>query len=306
MPKKAVKVGHGREAGKMSEEGVPASPEEIEAKISQLKDKRGSLREERAMLVESVRGMRASASESREKSTSRRKHLNQFHESKKIADTAKKERDEINRAVPPPVSVLEDWSSKSLKKLQGVDNDLTTMPTLSREIREFSRYFELNAAIEIKKKGEIAHTEYVRNIRKMKEVMDTLEAEHPRKEVDEKGGPVIKTEMKEIRKVSKRIEKLDKEIDKIGTDVKDLIKKSREIKDQIKINNAKDRVMSGTTIAADDIALLLEKGGDLGDLTGIAPGNKSKSSRSNQSKQKSRKIGVARGGPRKTRLRSER
>ena len=145
----------------MSEEGVPAPPEEIEAKISQLKDKRGSLREERAMLVESVRGMRASASESREKSSSRRKHLNQFHESKKSADTAKKERDEINRAVPPPVSVLEDWSSKSLKKLQGVDNDLTTMPTLSREIREFSRYFELNAAIEIKKKGEIAHTEYV-------------------------------------------------------------------------------------------------------------------------------------------------
>ena len=32
----------------MSEEGVPALPEEIEAKISQLKDKRGSLREERA------------------------------------------------------------------------------------------------------------------------------------------------------------------------------------------------------------------------------------------------------------------
>ena len=138
----------------MSEEGIPTPPEEIEAKISQLKDKRGSLREERAMLVESVRGMRASASESREKSTSRRKHLNQFHERKKTADTAEKERDEINRAVPPPVSVLEDWSSKSLKKLQGVDNDLTTMPTLSREIREFSRYFELNAAIEIKKRGK--------------------------------------------------------------------------------------------------------------------------------------------------------
>ena len=152
--KKSVKVGQGKEAGKMSEEGIPTPPEEIEAKISQLKAKRGSLRDERAMLVESVRGMRASASESREKSTSRRKYLNQFHESKKNADAARKERDEINLAVPPPVSVLEDWSSKSLKKLQGVDNDLTTMPTLSREIREFSRYFELNAAIEIKKRGK--------------------------------------------------------------------------------------------------------------------------------------------------------
>ena len=44
----------------------------------------------------------------------------------------------------------------------------------------------------------------------MKEVMDTLEAEHPKREVDGKAAPVIKTDMKEIRKVSKRIEKLDK------------------------------------------------------------------------------------------------
>ena len=219
---------------------------------------------------------------------------------------AKKERDRINLAVPPPVSVLEDWSSKSLKKLQGVDNDLTTMPTLSREIREFSRYFELQAAIEIKKNGELAHSNYVKHIRSMKEVMDNLEAEHPRKEVNGKSGAVIKTEMKEIRKVSKKIEKLDKKIDKIGTDVKNLIKKSREIKDQIKLNNAKNRVLSGTTIAADDIAFLLEKGGDLGDLTGNTPGTNSKSPKSNHNKQKTRKINVARGGPRKTRLRSER
>ena len=102
----------------MSEEGIPTPPEEIEAKISQLKAKR-LIERRKSMLVESVRGMRASASESREKSTSRRKHLNQFHESKKNADAARKERDEINLAVPPPVSVLEDWSSKSLKKLQG-------------------------------------------------------------------------------------------------------------------------------------------------------------------------------------------
>jgi len=294
------------EVEKMNKEGIPTPPKEIEAKISQLKDKRGSLRDERAMLVESVRGMRASASESREKSTSRRKHLNHFHEIKKSADAAKKERDAINLAVPPPVSVLEKWSSKSLKKLQGVNNDLTTMPTLTREIREFSRYFELMAAIEVKKKGEIAHTAYVRSIRSMKEVMDNLEVEHPRKEVDVKGSDVIRNEMKEIRKVSKKIEKLDKEIEKIGTDLKNLINKSREIKEQIKINSAKDRVMSGTTIAADDIALLLEKGGDLGDLTGITQKKKKDSSRTNENKLKSRKIGAARGGPRKTRLRSER
>ena len=91
------------------------------------------------------------------------------------------------------------------------------MPTLSREIREFSRYFELQAAIEIKKNGELAHSNYVKHIRSMKEVMDNLEAEHPRKEVNGKSGAVIKTEMKEIRKVSKKIEKLDKKIDKIGT-----------------------------------------------------------------------------------------
>ena len=42
MRKRAVKVRHGKEAGKMSEDGVPTPPEEIEAKITQLKDKRGS------------------------------------------------------------------------------------------------------------------------------------------------------------------------------------------------------------------------------------------------------------------------
>ena len=286
----------------MSEVGIPIDPEEIESKIIQLKGMRGSLRDESDAC--GIGSWHAGLSIGvREKSASRRKHLNLFHESKKNADAAKKERDRINLAVPPPVSVLEDWSSKSLKKLQGVDNDLTTMPTLSREIREFSRYFELQAAIEIKKNGELAHSNYVKHIRSMKEVMDNLEAEHPRKEVNGKSGAVIKTEMKEIRKVSKKIEKLDKKIDKIGTDVKNLIKKSREIKDQIKLNNAKNRVMSGTTIAADDIAFR-PKG--TGDLTGNAPGNNSKSPKSNHNKQKTRKINVARGGPRKTRLRSER
>ena len=87
--------------------------------------------------------------------------------------------------------------------------------------------------------------------------------------------------------------------------MKNLIKKSREIKDQIKLNNAKNRVMSGTTIAADDIAFLLEKGGDLGDLTGNAPGT-TLNPPNPIITSKTRKINVARGGPRKTRLRSER
>ena len=55
-----------------------------------------------------------------------------------------------------------------------------------------------------RKMGELAHSNYVKHIRSMKEVMDNLEAEHPRKEVNGKSGAVIKTQMKEIRKVSAR------------------------------------------------------------------------------------------------------
>lgn len=117
------------------------SPEDIEKHISELKSKKGSLRAERGLLVETVRGLRATASESKGRSLSRKKYLSLFNENKEIANAKRKERDDINLAIPPPVSVLEEWASKSLTKLQGVDNDLTAMPTLSERNTRIQQVF---------------------------------------------------------------------------------------------------------------------------------------------------------------------
>lgn len=281
------------------------SPEEIEKHISELKSKKGSLRAERGLLVETVRGLRATTSESKGRSLSRKKYLSNFNENKEIANAKRKERDDINLAIPPPVSVLEEWASKSLTKLQGVDNDLTAMPTLSREIREFSRYFELIAAIEVKRKGELAHSSYVEHIGLMKQTMDDLEKEHPKEDLEGESGSKIKSNMKEIRKISKRIEKLDKEIESISSDIKKMVNRKKDLKSQNRIKDAKSRVLSGSNIAAGDIALLLEGGSILDDLAKMPSEPVNRPSSNIQNKQKSRRISPARGGPRKTRQRPD-
>jgi hypothetical protein len=281
------------------------SPEDIEKHISELKSKKGSLRAERGLLVETVRGLRATTSESKGRSLSRKKYLSVFNENKEIANAKRKERDDINLAIPPPLSVLEEWASKSLTKLQGVDNDLTAMPTLSREIREFSRYFELIAAIEVKRKGELAHSSYVEHIGLMKQTMDDLEKEHPKEDLEGESGSKIKSNMKEIRKISKRIEKLDKEIESISSDIKKMVNRKKDLKSQNRIKDAKSRVLSGSNIAAGDIALLLDGGSILDDLAKMPSEPLNRSSSNIQNKQKSRRISPARGGPRKTRQRPD-
>ena len=82
------------------------SQENIEKHISELKSKKGSLRAERGLLVETVRGLRATTSESKGRSLSRKKYLSLFNENKEIANAKRKERDDINLAIPPPVSCL--------------------------------------------------------------------------------------------------------------------------------------------------------------------------------------------------------
>ena len=68
------------------------SPEDIEKHISELKSKKGSLIAERRLLVETVRGLRATTSESKGRSQSRKKYLSVFNENKKIANAKRKER----------------------------------------------------------------------------------------------------------------------------------------------------------------------------------------------------------------------
>ncbi|MBR19284.1 MAG: hypothetical protein CMA64_03950 [Euryarchaeota archaeon] len=290
----------------MSDVSSSESAEDLISKAKLLEETRRSLRSEREGLVGQVKEKRASVSVTREKSDSRKKHLSSFHENKEAAEEAKKERDLINKSVPPPVDVLKSWADKSLAKLTVMSNDLTTMPTLAREIREFSLFFELVSAISVKEKGEDAHSRYIKYNKLKIEAIEKLDTEHPKEELDDEKKSQKSSEFKEVRKISKRIDKIDKELDKISKEVKNLRKMAKKLESESKISDAMDRVMSGSSLDATDVALILERGVDLGSLSDTGGGSGEKGDKEPSGKTKKRRISPVRRGARKTRLRHER
>ena len=290
----------------MSDVPAPESAEDLIQRANLLEDTRRSLRSEREGLVGQAREKRASVSVTREKSDSRRKHLSSFHENKEAADKAKKERDSINKSVPPPVEVLKSWADKSLAKLTGMSNDLTTMPTLAREIREFSLFFELISAISVKEKGEEAHSRYIKYNKLKIEAIEKLDSDHPKEELDDEKKGQKSSEFKEVRKISKRIDKIDKELDKISKEVKMLRKQAKKLESESKVSDAMERVMSGSSLDAEDVALILERGVNLGSLSDTGGESAGKFEKDSPGKAKKRRISPVRRGARKTRLRHER
>ncbi len=290
----------------MSDVSSTGSAEDLISKIKLLEESRKSLRSERGDLVQQAKEKRASVSVTREKSDSRKKHLSSFHENKEAAEEAKKERDEINKSVPPPVDVLKNWAEKSLSKLTVMSNDLTTMPTLAREIREFSLFFELVSAISVKEKGEDAHSRYIKFNKLKIEAIEKLDSEHPKEELDDEKKNQNSMEFKEVRKISKRIDKIDKEIDRISKEVKQLRNMAQKLESESKVSDAINRVMSGSSIDATDIALMLERGVDLESLSNTGSGGGGKGEKDSSRKTKKRRIIPVRRRARKTRLRHER
>ena len=290
----------------MSDEAASDTPEDLITRARSLEDTRKSLRTEREGLVEQAKEKRASVSLTREKSDSRRKQLSAFHENKEAADKAKEERDLINRAIPPPVDVLKSWADKSLTKLTGMSNDLTTMPTLAREIREFSLFFELLSSISIKTKGEDAHSRYIKFNKLKIKAIEKLDSEHPKEDLEGEQQDQKSSEFKQVRKISKRIEKIDKELDTISKEAKRLRKMAKKMESESKVSDAMDRVMSGSSLEATDIALILERGVNLGALSDTGSEPEGKVERESSGKPKKRRISPVRRGARKTRLRHER
>ena len=290
----------------MSDVSSSESVEDLISKAKLLEETRRSLRNERGGLVERVKEKRASVSVTRGKSDSRKKHLSSFHENKEAAEEAKKERDLINKLVPPPVDVLKSWADQCLTKLTVMSNDLTTMPALAREIREFSLFFELISAISVKEKGEDAHSRYIKYKKLKIEAIEKLDSEHPKEELDDEKQNLKNSEIREVRKISKRIDKIDKELDEISKEVKRVRKMAKKLESESKISDAMDRVMSGSSLDATDVALILERGVDLGSLSDTGSGGGGKGDNDSSGKTKKRRISPVRRGARKTRLRHER
>ena len=85
-------------------------------------------------------------------------------------------REILYRSIPPPSSILAEWMSETHQRLVTIDNDLTTVPTLYREIDMFKRFFELQAAYTRKQESEKFHEDYVNQIKEIRIITKQLDA----------------------------------------------------------------------------------------------------------------------------------
>ena len=76
--------------------------------------------------------------------------LKQFHSTRKSAEESRKHRDSVNSCIPPPIDVLSEWLEENHRRLTTIDNDLTAVPTLPRELETFSRFFELQPRLSVR------------------------------------------------------------------------------------------------------------------------------------------------------------
>ena len=288
----------------------------IEREIRTIEDEHQSLRNERKNQVEIVKSLRQTVGENEAISDERRGLLKKFHQSRKFAEEARKKRDSVNVSIPPPSSILSEWMAETHQRLVTIDNDLTAVPTLHREIDMFRRFFELQAAYTRKQDSEKFHEDYVNHIKEIRTITKELDAtrKEPSKGKDEKSSSSEEqidssnVSRSDVRKISKRIKKIDLQLDKISEERKLLRKEANRLRTYlkltssrgkpIKISEVKDRASSGDSLNTQELGALLRTGG-LAEITkSSSDKTKKKPLRRNKGKKQHRRLGVARGGAR--------
>ena len=299
----------------ISHKEVKLLSNKIEREIRTIEDEHKSLRNERKNQVEIVKSLRQTVGENEAISDERRALLKKFHQSRKLAEDARKKRDSVNVSIPPPSSILSEWMAETHQRLVTIDNDLTAVPTLHREIDMFKRFFELQAAYTRKQDSEKFHEDYVNHIKEIREITKELDATRNKspkgKEIDSsREGQIDSSSVNrsDVRKISKRINKIDSQLDKISEERKALRKESNRLRTYlkltssrgkpIKISEVKERATSGDSLNTQELGALLRTGG-LAELTKNNTGKpKKKTSKKNKGKKQHRRLGVARGGAR--------
>ena len=294
---------------------------ELERSLGSLEGERRDLRAERMDLVNRVRTLRNIVGEMEGANSERRGLLRQFHELRKSADSSRNRRDEVNRLIPPPMEVLKEWLSETYRRLTTIDNDLTAVPTLPRELEAFRRFFEIQASISKKSESEVAHSEYVQKAKEMRNVTSKLdEGRKEKKELEDQviseSGPEGKANRSEVNKISKRITKIDKRMESIDSERKTLRKNLSRIRSyqrvtggrnrKVRFSEIKAKAQTGGSLSTVELDALLGSG-SLSDLAGNSSDSNVKPSDSKSDSQKRRrKIGVSRRGPRKGNLATNR
>jgi hypothetical protein len=299
----------------ISHKEVKLLSNKIEREIRTIEDEHKSLRNERKNQVEIVKSLRQTVGENEAISDERRVLLKKFHQSRKLAEDARKKRDSVNASIPPPSSILSEWMAETHLRLVTIDNDLTAVPTLHREIDMFKRFFELQAAYTRKQDSEKFHEDYVNHIKEIREITKELDATRNKspkgKEIDSsQEGQIDSSSVNrsDVRKISKRINKIDSQLDKISEERKALRKESNRLRTYlkltssrgkpIKISEVKERATSGDSLNTQELGALLRTGG-LAELTkNNTEKPKKKLSKKNKGKNQHRRLGVARGGAR--------
>ncbi len=300
----------------MSHKDVELLSKKIEREIRTIEEENMSLRNERRNQVEIVKSLRQAVGENEAISEERRDLLRKFHHSRKLAEEARKKRDSVNLSIPPPSAILAEWMAETHQRLVTIDNDLTAVPTLHREIDMFKRFFELQAAFTRKQESEKFHEEYVIYIKEIRDITKELDAtrKEPNKENIEKTTSSEEeidssnVNRSDVRKISKRIKKIDSQLDRISEERKTLRKEANRLRTYLritssrgkpmKISEVKDRAASGDSLNTQELGALLRTGG-FAELTKSSPKQpKKKQSRKNKGKKQHRKLGVARGGAR--------
>ena len=300
----------------MSHKDVELLSKKIEREIRTIEEENMSLKNERRNQVEIVRTLRQAVGENEAISEERRGLLRKFHQFRKLAEEARKKRDAVNLSIPPPSTILAEWMAETHQRLVTIDNDLTAVPTLHREIDMFKRFFELQAAFTRKQESEKFHEEYVIYIKEIRDITKELDAtrKKPNKENIEKTTSSEEeidssnVNRSDVRKISKRIKKIDSQLDRISEERKTLRKEANRLRTYLritssrgkpmKISEVKDRAASGDSLNTQELGALLRTGG-FAELTKSSPKQpKKKQSRKNKGKKQHRKLGVARGGAR--------
>ena len=288
---------------------------DLERDLRSVERQHRELREERRDQVDLVRSLRSAVGEMKSADGARKGLLREFHSVRKSAEEARRKRDSVNTCIPPPADVLAEWLDATHRRLVTIDNDLTAVPTLARELDSFGRFFELQAAIVRKSESEEAHGEYVGHVKKMREVTTKLDA--TRKSSKEKvDGALDETKLdsdnishSDIRKTSRRIDKIDKKLDELSSERKGMRKRLGRIKayqkitlrggGAIRLADVKDRAQSGGSLDANEFEALLNSGG-LSEITGAESSDDRPKPKAKQGRKKrGMKLGVTRGGSRR-------
>ena len=288
---------------------------DLERDLRSVERQHRELREERRDQIDLVRSLRSAVGEMKSADGARRGLLREFHSIRKSAEQARQKRDSVNICIPPPADVLVEWLGETHRRLVTIDNDLTAVPTLARELDSFGRFFELQAAIVRKGESEKAHSEYVGHVKKMREVTTKLDA--TRKSRKEKvDGALDETELdsdsisrSDIQKTSRRIDKIDKKLDELSSERKGIRRRLGRIKAYQKITlgggrairlaDVKDRAQSGGSLDANELEALLNSGG-LSEIAGSETSdNQPKPKVKHSRKKRGVRLGVTRGGSRR-------